>query len=426
MVRAPAPWMSLLALCACTQPVPGIVAPTDDPDPPDDVDTDEAPDTGTAVDDTADTDAPPDPGACRSTPRRDAATRAVVVARPYTADGQKASRWEVMELDAAGELSRPGTMFTLGRGPWGRVAFSPDGSLGVVAQEDGSLGIFLLDDALEPTVVEAAWTGPGGRDFYASDVVLDATGSGGWVIDGNWPENGGAIYAVSFDCVTGAPTLGDALVPSKLAAAVFPMADGRATVVARKVGGRPEADVFLLDGLAPGPTVSPGARLFDYDGAILGGSALMSDERFVLVGDNSAFGDAPNRVGWASVDGAAPVAGSGSLDLGDPFAIVASPFGDAAVVASGFGDALFGVAYDPDAATPFQSQGELDYTGAGPALPSTMVVLTRGALKGLVLVSENTAIRQVRFEGGGVITDLGPFSLGDGIEDIPGAIGVQP
>lgn len=43
-----------------------------------------------------------------------------------------------------------------------------------------------------------------------------------------------------------------------------------------------------------------------------------------------------------------------------------------------------------------------------------------------MLVSENVAVRRLRFEGGGVVTDLGPFELGMGTDAIAGALGVQP
>lgn len=49
-------------------------------------------------------------------------------------------------------------------------------------------------------------------------------------------------------------------------------------------------------------------------------------------------------------------------------------------------------------------------------------MITRGSLTGLGLVSENVAIRVVRFRAG-MLTDLGPFSLEGAIA---GAIGVQP
>src|SRR6185295_3490683 len=114
------------------------------------------------------------------------------------------------------------------------------------------------------------------------------------------------------------------------------------------------------------------------------------------------------------------------MPIDDPIAIVASPFDDAALVASGFGNAFFALDYDPDAAEPFAVRGELAYQGAPPQLPGGAVRVDRGALAGRVLVAENLGVRQVSFEGGGVITDLGLTSLGSGSESIVGAIGVQP
>jgi hypothetical protein len=43
-----------------------------------------------------------------------------------------------------------------------------------------------------------------------------------------------------------------------------------------------------------------------------------------------------------------------------------------------------------------------------------------------VLVSENSGVRRVRFEGGGVVTDLGVLDFGTGTDQIVGAIGVTP
>jgi hypothetical protein len=43
-----------------------------------------------------------------------------------------------------------------------------------------------------------------------------------------------------------------------------------------------------------------------------------------------------------------------------------------------------------------------------------------------VLVAENVAVRQIQFEGDGVVTDLGRLEFGEGLEDIVGIVGVQP
>ena len=70
--------------------------------------------------------------------------------------------------------------------------------------------------------------------------------------------------------------------------------------------------------------------------------------------------------------------------------------------------------------------GELTYVGASPQLPLVAAPITRGSLNGLVLVSENSGVRSVRFEHDGTVTDLGLFDLGPALEDATGALGVAP
>jgi hypothetical protein len=125
------------------------------------------------------------------------------------------------------------------------------------------------------------------------------------------------------------------------------------------------------------------------------------------------------------VDGEEPVFG-GAIDLLDPFAIATSPFDDAVLVGSGYGDALFGLTYGADAEPAFVLGGEVDTVGTPVALPGSMAAVHRGALRGLVLVTENLLVRRLRFDGEGGVEDLGPFDLGEDLDDIPGALGVQP
>ena len=49
-----------------------------------------------------------------------------------------------------------------------------------------------------------------------------------------------------------------------------------------------------------------------------------------------------------------------------------------------------------------------------------------GAFPDLVFVAEVEGIRRFRFEGGGVVTDLGRTAAGTTDEDMAGAIGMQP
>ncbi|MBI4705123.1 MAG: hypothetical protein HY744_28790 [Deltaproteobacteria bacterium] len=54
------------------------------------------------------------------------------------------------------------------------------------------------------------------------------------------------------------------------------------------------------------------------------------------------------------------------------------------------------------------------------------LLLGPGPLAGLVLVAELSGVRRVAFEAGTGAKDLGLFDLGSGMENIVGALGVQP
>jgi hypothetical protein len=66
------------------------------------------------------------------------------------------------------------------------------------------------------------------------------------------------------------------------------------------------------------------------------------------------------------------------------------------------------------------------YEGSPPELPGKAVLIERGDLTGLVLVSEVSGVRPFRFQSNGSVVDLGRFHLGDGLENMVGSIGVQP
>jgi hypothetical protein len=44
----------------------------------------------------------------------------------------------------------------------------------------------------------------------------------------------------------------------------------------------------------------------------------------------------------------------------------------------------------------------------------------------MVLIAENVGVRQIKFAAGATVTDLGMFGFGSGLDNISGAIGVQP
>lgn len=396
----------------------------DDGAPTPDAATSPAPDAPTSPAPDAATTAPDAGGGCARTPAPADRTRRVIVSHPYDAAGDPAPTYELLELSPAGALSRSGTTFALGRATQGEIVFTPDGEVALVPQEDGTVGVVRFEQGA-PVVVHAAFAGA----FYAARVVMDPGGARAFVVDTNWVDNGGGIYAVAIGC-DGTLTEEGRVVEAKLPAALVTVPDGSGRVVvpaAEMLGSPVGHDVHLLAWGAV-PARLAGADAFGDDEAIVSAAAVTPDAKYALIGDYSGFSGVPNRVAVVAIGpGDALVPRQVLSPLEDPFALIASPFGDAALVVSGFGDALFRLTYDPaNAAAPFAVAGELDYTGAPPQLPGSAVLVDRGALRGRVLVAENVAVRQLDFQDGGAIVDLGPTSLGAGYEAIAGAIGVEP
>jgi len=357
---------------------------------------------------------------CRAQPAAADRDRLLVLALPYDASGGQADAWAALTLTAAGDVVDAGARFTMGRGLLGQVAFSPDGSLGVAAQDDGSIGVFTVNDDLTVSVVEARFE-PG---FYAVAVTIDPSGEAAWVVDGNWVENGGGVYRVPLDCGTGAPGAPSLALPIKLPVGLHFLRRqlDRAVVVGWEAEGAADAsaEVHLLD-MAAGPSLLGSAEAFGDDEALLSASAVTADDRYALAADYSPWSGLPNRVAAVALDGDAPEPVQ-VIEIYDPVAILASPFDDLLLVSSGYGDAIESITYDPDAAEPFG----VGRTVATSALPADGVVLTRGPLIGLTMIAENQGVRGLQFEGGGEAADLGMLYEGDGLEAIPGAIGVQP
>lgn len=354
------------------------------------------------------------PVACRPMPAANR-TRYVVVARPFASDP---NRYTLHTLSEVGELVDAERSFVMGRGYDGEIAFSRDGAFGVVAQNDGSLGIFVLGDDGVPEVRVAQRMG----EAYAARVIADPNDATVfWILDSQTRTNGGGIYRLELDCEGRVVSEALALAAELPYGLVFE-ADGSALIAAKAIGeeARGEDDIFRVD-LATGEVESR-ADVLDGDDWIGAGIALGPSH--VVFADNAAFSEVSNRLGVARTG--RPLAPAPEVtDVEDAVALVFSPFGDQLLAVSGFGDALFTLSYDADASPPLGAPAALTYTGGRPQLPSSTVMLRHGTLEGLVLIAENQAIRRVRFEEGAVV-DLGATPLGEGSDAIPGAIGVQP
>lgn len=346
--------------------------------------------------------------------------RFIVLSKPYDAAGQQAATYQVFSLSEAGEIAPTDFTFDMGRSFVGRIEFTLDGQVGFVPQDDGTVGVFRLADDGAPEVLAAAFTG----DFYAGRIAVSPEGRV-FAIDQNTAENGGGVVELSVDCDGNVGSLGTVLSGDRIADLAW-TPDALALVAARGLQGKAGSDsAFVVDVLGDGQVLDAVDAFGDQE-SIVSAVTLAAGGRVGLIADNSAFSKIPNRIAVVTLDGQQLDAVQTLGDLDDPYELVASPFDDTAIMVSGFGNAVFVLDVDPDATEPLSIRGELSYVGAPPQLPANAVLLERGSLEGLVLLSENTGIRSIWFEGSGAVVDQGLYDLGDGLDSIVGAIGVQP
>lgn len=340
----------------------------------------------------------------------------VVVSHSFTAAGMQANEYEVLELDATGELTRPGSPFSMGRASGGEIVFTPDGLVGFVAQEDGSIGVFALGPDGAPTVLDAGFTG----DFYAGSLVMDADGETLWILDSEVVGVGGGLYAATVSC-EGALTDSRSVLPANLPYGLRFLDDGTAVVVAKAISDSGAGvDVHRLEPATL--SYRDGSDAFGDDDFIVSSLAILGGGRHAVAADNCGFCGS-NRLGVVGLGADALTAAQVVPMLDDPISMAASPFGDRLLVVSGFGNAFQLFGYDADAAEPLSALGEPSYVGARPQLPAAAVAVP--GTPALVLVAENLGVRRVRFTPGDV-ADLGLFDLGPGTENVVGALGVAP
>ncbi len=363
---------------------------------------------------------------CNRMPRPADATRKVVIAHPYDDSGAQADDFEVYELTSAGALTTTGVSFTMSRDFDGVIQFTPDGKLGFAVHDDGSLGIFRLNDDDSVDVLHAAYDANGADGFYASSAVISRSGDKLFVLSSQWRKHGGGIHQLTINCDDSVRYDG-LMAAAKLPYGMHQLPGGdQVVVVSDDVLDSPQDQGAHLLAWSGAPSVQASADIFGDTEAIVSATGITADGRFVLAGDNNSLSKNPDRVAIAELGTAAITPVTVISPLRDPTNIIASPDNDAILIVSAQGDALFELDYDPaNATTPISLVGELSYSGAGPQLPAGAVLITRGALRGRVVIAENTAIRQVQFESGS-ITDLGPTDTGSGFAAIVGAIGVQP
>ena len=91
--------------------------------------------------------------------------------------------------------------FEMGRATMGSVQLASDGTWGAVAQENGSIGLFRINNT-EVDVINPEWF-PKYEDsiLYATHIWLDPRQDRLWIVDGNLSEKGG-LYVAPIDCNT--------------------------------------------------------------------------------------------------------------------------------------------------------------------------------------------------------------------------------
>ena len=347
--------------------------------------------------------------------------RKVVVSHPFKASGEKALDFEVLDLSAAGVLTRPTTpvTFAMGTALETPIVFTPDGEVGLVSQDDGSIGVFRFPTGGgAPVVVHAAFQG----DFYAGGIVLAADGSHGWVLDSNTGDNGGGVYEIVIAC-DGTLTSRGLVIPGggATAMALLPTDPTKALLSAKQAFASPaNTDVHLVD-LAAHKVLGSVAPFGDQK-AIVSSIAIMADGKNALIADDGInVGDRIAVVGLGTTLTALGV-------LATPFpSVVGSPFGNAALALNGDStNQIHVISYDATKPAPFAITGELAYQFGKPQIPTTASAIDRGALRGTVLVGENLGVRKLVFGADGKVTDAALLTYPDGIPNIVGVVGVQP
>ncbi|MEZ4340995.1 MAG: hypothetical protein R3B82_30590, partial [Sandaracinaceae bacterium] len=284
--------------------------------------------------------------------------RALVVSHPYAADGSQAPDYELLTLAEDGSLSRPGTRFSMGRAFDGRIVFTPDGELGFVAHDDGTLGVFRVSG----TAVEVLEAGldPGA---YVGGLAMDPNGDAIWIVDAEVRDVGGGIFRAPIGC-DGSIGAAERVVDASLPYGMLFAPDGRIVVAAREVAGTPAGSEVHLLGADTSPLA--GADAFEHDEGIMTAPALLASGDYVLVGDHNAFSGTGNRIGIVQRSGDALTHVAALLDVPDPVAIVASPFDDVALVTSAEGNAIFVLEPASSGPRPIAVRGEVTYADGGP------------------------------------------------------------
>ncbi|MFO0597847.1 MAG: hypothetical protein U0228_21275 [Myxococcaceae bacterium] len=360
---------------------------------------------------------------CQFTPAPIDGTRHVVVSHPFPDDGgTRDNQWELFSLSSTGTLTPTGTFWRMGRtsDPSAPVVFTPDGRIGFAAQEDGTIGIFKVESNTV-TVINPRLAGA----FSAGKLVLDPAGNRLWVLDFNTQNNGGGLYRLDIDC-SGNLFNEQYVFPGNNAAAATYLPTAKTLVVATRSLGTSAMmqDLVQVDLSGPTPALGSSNTGFPDRDAIAPTVSATLDEHVVAMPDNGF--SVGSRIAFFGLS-AGTLTARQVVNTTNPISVTFSPFADVGMVVNTDGADQFRRVTWNAGATLFVVSAPLTYAFGRPQLPSAPVMITRGMLTGNMLVAELDAIRQLRFETDGGITDVAKVSAGGtGSGQILGTIGVSP
>ena len=346
---------------------------------------------------------------CHADPLPSDAPRQGLVAFPYAADED----WGAFTL--SGETLTAGDRgLALGRGYGGHGVFTPDGAVGLVAADDGSLSsLWVEGDTISP--VSTGWDG----GLYAQGVAMHPSGEWAVVADPDWPESGGGLYRVEIDCESGA-----LLSATRFASGKNPGPPTRLpsdpdvfVLSAREVEGTPEGSTVHLVDATTGEILSSVDAFGDAE-AIVGDVAFTFDGRALFVTDINEFSGNPTRVAILAVEDLTltPVE---VLEVPDPVALLAWPWAGAGImVVDGYGNKLWKIWPEGDGWTASSAL-------TGLQLPGAIVGITRGSGRGSALLSEVGGLRLVILDEQGGVSDGGIVLDAPNTESMPGALALQ-
>lgn len=343
--------------------------------------------------------------------------RKVVISHPFDSTGAKANAYEVLDLDTAGTLTPTNTRFEMGRTFDTPIVFTPDGEVGIAVQDDGSLGVFRF----EPNGAVSVIASHVSEGFYARAVTMSNDGSRLFILDAN--KNTGGVFVARI-AANGALSLEGRFAPSEGAEALtlLPTNPARGVLVAANVFSSTAGETHIVDLQNPSRVGSVSA--FGDDDAIVSSVAVTADGQYALLADNGIL--AGDRVAAISLANDTPTA-LAVLDTPAPAAIIASPFDNSALVLHSDGkDAIRKITFDANLPKRFALGAEIPYGGKRPQLPTNAAAITRGTLRGRVLIGENLGIRQVSFQPGGQVRHESFYESGNDMQHIVGGIGIQP